>query len=129
MATLKRRSEIFLVSAHLNIVPEPAFLDLKPVLSERLARIGASLHAEEFRQLLDPVMRDSLDRGFIEAGAHEGTLWLLDEAGEFCRHLFGMTGLGVEDTAAAMEREIGFDVEDGRPQLRWVLRRLVADAV
>lgn len=52
-----------------------------------------------------------------------------DEAGEFCRHLFGMTGLGVEETAAAMEREIGFEVEDGRPRLRWVLRRIVADAV
>jgi hypothetical protein len=40
-----------------------------------------------------------------------------------------MTGLGVEETAAAMEREIGFEVEDGRPRLRWVLRRIVADAV
>ncbi len=53
----------------------------------------------------------------------------LDEAGEFCRHLFGMTALGVRETAAAMEREIGFDVEEGRPRLRWVLRRIVADAV
>ena len=53
----------------------------------------------------------------------------LDEAGEFCRHLFGMTGLGVEQTAEAMEREIGFDTRDGRPRLRWVLRRIVADAV
>ncbi len=58
--------------------------------------------------------------------------WAFDsfeEAGEFCRHLFGMTELGVEETADAMEREIGFDVEDGRPRLRWVLRRIVADAV
>ena len=51
-----------------------------------------------------------------------------DEAGEFCRHLFGMTGLAVRETADAMEREIGFDVADGRPRLRWVLRRIVADA-
>jgi SAM-dependent methyltransferase len=58
--------------------------------------------------------------------------WTFDgfaEAGEFCRHLFGMTGLGVEETAEAMEREIGFDLEDGTPRLRWVLRRIVADAV
>lgn len=53
----------------------------------------------------------------------------LEEAGEFCRHLFGMTGLGAEDTADAMEREIGFEFVDGRPQLRWQLRRIVADAV
>jgi SAM-dependent methyltransferase len=53
----------------------------------------------------------------------------LDEAGEFCRHLFGMMALSVAETAEAMEREIGFDVEDGRPHLRWVLRRIVADAI
>src|SRR5947209_181446 len=53
----------------------------------------------------------------------------LDEAGDFCRHLFGMTGLGVEETAEAMEREIGFDLDDGRPRLKWMLRRIVADAV
>jgi SAM-dependent methyltransferase len=51
------------------------------------------------------------------------------EAGEFCRHLFGMTELSVEQTADAMDREIGFFVEDGHPRLRWVLRRIVADAV
>ena len=52
-----------------------------------------------------------------------------DVAGEFCRHLFGMTALGVRETADAMEREIGFDVEEGRPRLCWILRRIVADAV
>ena len=57
------------------------------------------------------------------------TFGSLDEAGEFCRHLFGMTALGVGETAEAMQREIGFEVEDGRPRLRWVLRRIVADAV
>jgi SAM-dependent methyltransferase len=53
----------------------------------------------------------------------------LAEAGEFCRHLFGMTGLGVEDTAKALEREIGFVRQDGKLRLRWVLRRIVAEAV
>ena len=52
----------------------------------------------------------------------------IEEAGEFCRYLFGMTGLSAAETAAAMAREIGFAMEDGRPQLRWVLRRIVADA-
>jgi ubiquinone/menaquinone biosynthesis C-methylase UbiE len=50
-----------------------------------------------------------------------------DEAGEFCRHLFGMTALGIPETAAAMEREIGFDDGKDGPSLRWVLRRIVAD--
>ena len=52
----------------------------------------------------------------------------LEEAGEFCRYLFGMTGLGPAEAAEAMGREIGFDIENGKPQLRWILRRIVADA-
>jgi len=66
----------------LNLTPEPAFADLKPVLAERLARVGASIHAEEFSALLEPLMRKALEQGFTEAGAHEGTVWLLDEPGE-----------------------------------------------
>ncbi|MDP9422103.1 MAG: methyltransferase domain-containing protein [Pseudomonadota bacterium] len=57
--------------------------------------------------------------------------WVFDsieEAGEFCRHLFGMTALSASETAEAMDREIGFDVRDSRPQLRWALRRIVANA-
>jgi len=53
----------------------------------------------------------------------------LDEAGDFCRNLFGMAELGVEETADAMAREIGFEVRDGRPHLRWTLRRIVAEAI
>jgi SAM-dependent methyltransferase len=52
----------------------------------------------------------------------------IDEAGEFCRHLFGVTALGNTETVEALARQIGFDTEDGSPRLRWVLRRLVADA-
>lgn len=52
-----------------------------------------------------------------------------DEAGEFCRHLFGMTSLSAQEAADAMEREIGFNVDEDRPWLRWVLRRIVADAI
>lgn len=68
---------------------------------------------------------DILDDGLIDVP------WVFDsleEAGEFGRHLFGMTSLDPAQAAAAMEREIGFDIIDGRPQLRWVLRRIVAEA-
>jgi len=51
-----------------------------------------------------------------------------DEAGEFCRHLFGVTDLDCIQTFEALQREIGFDETDGRPELRWKLRRIVADA-
>ena len=52
----------------------------------------------------------------------------LEEAGEFGRHLFGMTSLNAVEIAEAMDREIGFDIEDGLPHLRWTLRRMVAEA-
>jgi hypothetical protein len=71
------------LSARLNILPDPAFLKLRGELSERLARIGADIHAEEFKALIDPLMREVFDKGVAEAGAHEGTIWLVDEAGEF----------------------------------------------
>ena len=70
------------MATRINIVPDPAFAGLKPGLSERLARIGASIRAEQFDSILDPLMRQALEKGFSEAGAHEGTVWLLDEAGE-----------------------------------------------
>jgi SAM-dependent methyltransferase len=52
----------------------------------------------------------------------------LTEAGEFCRHLFWMPALDADAVAEAMDREIGFEMIDGRPHLRWALRRIVADA-
>ena len=52
----------------------------------------------------------------------------LDEAGEFGRNLFGMTGLSAQAVAQALDAEIGFAVEDGLPRLNWVLRRIVCDA-
>ena len=53
----------------------------------------------------------------------------LTEAGAFCRQLFWMPKLSAEEVAAAMDREIGFDLIDGRPRLRWALRRIVCDGV
>jgi SAM-dependent methyltransferase len=58
--------------------------------------------------------------------------WVFDslaEAGEFCRQLFWMPALDAAAVADAMYREIGFEVVDGRPHLRWALRRIVCDAV
>jgi hypothetical protein len=40
-----------------------------------------------------------------------------------------MPALDAEAVAAAMNREIGFDLIDGHPSLRWALRRIVCDAV
>lgn len=58
--------------------------------------------------------------------------WRFDslvEAGAFCRQLFWMPSLTADEVAAAMDQEIGFDLIDGRPHLRWALRRIVCDVV
>lgn len=49
---------------------------------ERMARLGTEIHAAQFAALLDPLLRDILKQGFADAGAHEGTVWLVDAAGE-----------------------------------------------
>src|SRR5881227_494275 len=70
------------LNARLNILPDPAFLDLKSALSERLERIAAGLQPEQFASMLDPLMCQTIEHGFAEAGADEGTVWLLDPADE-----------------------------------------------
>lgn len=65
----------------LNLLPDPAWQELQPALVERLTRMGAALQPEQLGALLDPLMRDVLHAGFAEAGADEGTVWLLDSAG------------------------------------------------
>jgi hypothetical protein len=64
------------------LLPEPAFAELKPLLDERLQRVRDRLHFEQFSSLFDPLMRQVLERGFADAEADEGTLWLLDEGQE-----------------------------------------------
>lgn len=72
------------------------------------------------------------DAGFIIAEDRLVPMpWQFDglaEAGAFCRQLFWMPDLSADEVAAAMDREIGFDLVEGRPHLRWELRRLVCDA-
>ena len=65
-----------------NILPDPAYENLRSTLVERLDRIAGSLRPEQFDSVLDPLMRRVLERGFADAGADEGTVWLLDGAGE-----------------------------------------------
>jgi len=82
---------------------------------------------------------DELTAGLIEDVGFEiasdemvATPWRfasLAEAGTFCGLLFSTPELSVDEVAEGMEREIGFNMMDGRPQLRWALRRIVADAV
>lgn len=56
--------------------------------------------------------------------------WQFDDraaAGDFCRNLFGMTGLDADAVAEAMGQEIGFEENEGGVRLKWTLRRLVCE--
>jgi hypothetical protein len=70
------------LTTRLNISPDPAFLELRPKLLDRLATLGAGIHAEEFKELLTPLMCDLFRQAVTETGAHEGTIWLVDAASE-----------------------------------------------
>lgn len=65
-----------------NIVPDPRFAELHNALEERLLTIGNSIQPHNFASLLDPLARDVFDRGIADAGAHEGSIWLVDAEGK-----------------------------------------------
>jgi len=70
------------LGARLNLLPDPALAELRPALAEHLERFGSSITVPQFQALLTPLTRQVLERGFAEAGAHEGTVWLADATGE-----------------------------------------------
>lgn len=70
------------MSASRTIVPDTDLEALRPALLERLGRIGSEMRAADIDSIFDALMREVLERGFAQAGAHEGTVWLLDETGE-----------------------------------------------
>jgi hypothetical protein len=71
-----------------NLLPEPALADLKSELWERMSRLGDEVHAAQFRSLLDPLVQQLIEQGFKEAGADEGTIWLVDPTEAFLEPAF-----------------------------------------
>jgi len=53
-----------------------------------MSRIGDEVHAAQFAPLVDSLLRQILEQGIKEAGAHEGTVWLVDRAEEFLEPAF-----------------------------------------
>jgi hypothetical protein len=87
---LKSPSQPF--DARWTLVPDPRFAELEGALEARMALVARMVQPETFGSLLDPLMRDLLSRGFADAGAHEGTVWLPDSDGQ---HLVPAFNTGV----------------------------------
>lgn len=52
---------------------------VQPLVSARVRELAALAGAGSFHELFDGVMLSFLSEAFIHIGAHEGTVWLLDE--------------------------------------------------
>jgi hypothetical protein len=64
----------------LTLLPCNRFTVLLPALHESLASIGRSITAENFASMLDRTMQRVIRSAFEDAGASEGTIWLVEEA-------------------------------------------------
>jgi hypothetical protein len=94
------------MSARLNLLPEPAFEGLKSQLSDRMAGLGDQIHAGQFGDLLDPLLRQIIEKGFAEAEAHEGTIWLVDAAREALEPAFN-TGPHAGQMIGQFKQDLG----------------------
>ena len=65
-----------------NFLPDPRFEKMRLSLKERIDEMAAALNGIAFQGILNPTLKQVLDDGFTRAGAHEGTLWIVDPAPE-----------------------------------------------
>ena len=65
-----------------NILSDSDYESIKPVLAQRITQVAESITATNFNKFIDTLSCDILQEGFNGANAHEGTVWLLDEARE-----------------------------------------------
>jgi len=68
--------------ARLNILPDERLLPMRPVLQDRMREVGESVTPENFADLCEGTLTQVLEKGFRDAGADSGLIWLLDEAHE-----------------------------------------------
>lgn len=70
------------MSKRFNLLADPRFAPHQTALQDRVRAAAEALDAETFPDVFDSVMRGVFLTGLRDAGAHEGTLWLVDEAEE-----------------------------------------------
>jgi transcriptional regulator with GAF, ATPase, and Fis domain len=68
------------MKSRFSILPDPRFEPFASALDERICAAGDAVDWHNFPDLLDDSMRTVLAMTFHDAGAHEGTVWLVDFA-------------------------------------------------
>lgn len=63
-----------------TVIPEERFAELRSSIQTRLKTAAALACGEYFRSLLDPGITGLMECAFRNVGAHEGTVWLLNDA-------------------------------------------------
>ena len=68
------------MAERVTVLPDERLLALRPALLATLQSVAREVSGEAFDSFLDASMRSLLVSAFDRVGAHEGTVWLLDEA-------------------------------------------------
>ena len=68
------------MGARMTLLPDERLVALRPELLAALREAAREISGEAFADFFDAPMRSLLLDGFARVGAHEGTVWLLDEA-------------------------------------------------
>jgi hypothetical protein len=70
------------MNGRVNFLPDERFLPLRSALKERLQKMAEVLTPENLGCILDSRIENVLGDAFARVGADEGSVWLLDPAGE-----------------------------------------------
>lgn len=68
--------------SRLTLLPDERFAPLLPSVQECLTSAANSITADNFTSMLDDAMRRAIQLAFRQAGADEGTVWLVDQTKE-----------------------------------------------
>ena len=68
------------MSTRLDLIPDERLVALKPAFQERIRQIATAIEPDNFGSVCPPVLFELLRQAFQVAGAHEGSIWLLDPA-------------------------------------------------
>ncbi|HEV1993444.1 MAG TPA: GAF domain-containing protein [Candidatus Acidoferrum sp.] len=75
-------SDAKMPQSRLTLLPDERLAPALPALQECLSSAGDSIAAENLASMLDETMKRVIHLAFQQAGADEGTVWLLDESKE-----------------------------------------------